>query len=241
MQLEEILSKLQERFAPEEHKDRTLPGGGRWFYVPHQTITQRLNAVCAGEWHTKVGSTTVTGDYTIIILELTICGVTRTGIGDDKTFPELNDQGKSKIIGTPPVRAFRAAFKDACEQFGICAYLDDQKANRNAFAKYMALKGDMRAVKFEKENSEIEVGARGIAKPKEQGSILHDMSGVSPQKTISQAQAKRLWAIARNERGLSESDVKVIFAEFKIQSTSEILASDYDKVIERIQKFNVGF
>ncbi|MEH2152086.1 Rad52/Rad22 family DNA repair protein [Nostoc sp.] len=156
MQLEEILPKLTEWFAPEEHKDRTLPGGGRWFYIPHQSITQRLNAVCPGHWHTKVNSTNIAGDYTVVIVELSICGVTRTGIGDDKTFPELNDNGKAKIIGTPPVRAFRSAFKDAAEQFGICAYLDDQKAKRNEFAQYMAKKGDQRANKFITENGWVE-------------------------------------------------------------------------------------
>ncbi|WP_143861768.1 hypothetical protein [Nostoc linckia] len=104
--------------------------------------SQRLNAVCPGEWHTRVNSTNIAGDYTVVMLELTICGVTRTGIGDDKTFPELNEQGKAKTIGSPPIKAFRSAFKDAAEQFGICAYLDDQKAKRNEFAKYMASKGD---------------------------------------------------------------------------------------------------
>lgn len=156
MQLEDILPKLIEWFAPEEHKDRALPGGGRWFYVPHQSITQRLNAVCPGHWHTKVNSTNIAGDYTVVIVELTICGVTRTGIGDDKTFPELNEQGKAKTIGSPPVKAFRSAFKDAAEQFGICAYLDDQKAKRNEFAQYMAKKGDQRANKFITENGWIE-------------------------------------------------------------------------------------
>lgn len=156
MQLEEILPKLIEWFAPEEHKERTLPGGGRWFFVPHQTITQRLNAVCPGHWHTKVNSTNIAGDYTVVMVELTICGVTRTGIGDDKTFPELNEQGKAKVIGTPPIRAFRSAFKDAAEQFGICAYLDDQKAKRNDFAKYMAKKGDGRANQFITENGWVE-------------------------------------------------------------------------------------
>lgn len=186
MNLEDILPKLQEWFAPEEHKERKLPGGGRWFFVPHQTITQRLNTVCPSHWHTKVNSTTLTGDYTVIMLELTICGVTRTGIGDDKTFPELNDEGKTKIIGTPPVRAFRSAFKDACEQFGIVAYLDEQKANRNAFAKYMASKGDMRAYKFDKENSEIEVGARGTKRQttKETG-FLEALSGASGRDLLN--------------------------------------------------------
>ena len=156
MQLEEILPKLTEWFAPEEHKERTLPGGGRWFFVPHQNITQRLNSVCPGEWHTKVSSTNIAGDYTVMLVELTICGVTRTGIGDDKTFPELNEQGKAKTIGSPPIKAFRSAFKDAAEQFGICAYLDDQKAKRNEFAKYMAKKGDQRANKLITENGWIE-------------------------------------------------------------------------------------
>ncbi|MHC5824864.1 MAG: Rad52/Rad22 family DNA repair protein, partial [Nostoc sp.] len=156
MQLEEILPKLIEWFAPEEHKERTLPGGGRWFFIPHQSITQRLNAVCPGHWHTQVNSTNIAGDYTVVMVELTICGVTRTGIGDDKTFPELNEQGKAKTIGSPPVKAFRSAFKDAAEQFGICAYLDDQKAKCNEFAKYMASKSDQRANQFIIENGWVE-------------------------------------------------------------------------------------
>ena len=154
MKLEEILPQLQQPFAPEEHKERDLPGGGRWFFVPHQLITQRLNAVCPGEWSTQYSDPITTGDYTVIRCELTICGVTRTGIGDDKTFPETNDRGKAKIIGTPPVRAFRNAFKDACEAFGICAYLDLQSDRRtkDQFIRYMQGKGDGRAAKFDLEN-----------------------------------------------------------------------------------------
>lgn len=154
MNLEDIQSALEAKFLPSQHKDRTLPGGGRWFYVPHQTITDRLNAVCPGHWQSKVGSIAGAGDFTVVFLELTICGVTRTGVGDDKTFPETNDRGKSKVIGTPAVRAFRNAFKDAAEQFGICSYLDDQKegASKQEFIRYMQGKGDGRAQKFAMEN-----------------------------------------------------------------------------------------
>jgi hypothetical protein len=154
MKLEDILPQLQAWFLPEEHKERDLPGGGRWFFVPHQIITQRLNAVCPGEWSSQYSDPITTGDYTVIRCELTICGVTRTGIGDDKTFPEVNDRGKAKIIGTPPVRAFRNAFKDAAEQFGLCAYLDEQKGRqgKEAFIRYMQGKGDGRAAKFALEN-----------------------------------------------------------------------------------------
>ncbi|MEH1902491.1 MAG: Rad52/Rad22 family DNA repair protein [Nostoc sp.] len=203
MQLEEILPKLQDWFAPEEHKDRTLRGGGRWFYVPHQSITQRLNAVCPGHWHTKVNSTNIAGDYTVVMVELTICGVTRTGIGDDKTFPEVNDQGKAKIIGTPPVRAFRSAFKDAAEQFGICAYLDDQKDKRNEFAKYMTKKGDGRATQFITDNGWIE-------QPKEPQPLGRD----SLMKSIK-SQLDRLKWTTTNE---SEYLIKA----FKVKSRTEL-------------------
>lgn len=169
MQLEEILDKLSAWFPPEDHKERKIPGGGRWLYVPHQEITKRLNEVCAGYWHTKVTSINVSGDYTVVMLELTICNVTRVGIGDDKTFPELNDEGKAKIIGTPPVRAFRNAFKDACEQFGICGYLDEQSSNKQAFIKYMQSKGDLRAYKYAQENEWKEVGAMGNPKSLNKG------------------------------------------------------------------------
>ncbi|MBH8555856.1 hypothetical protein I8751_26625 [Nostocaceae cyanobacterium CENA357] len=67
------------------------------------------------------------------------------------------------------------------------------------------------------------------------------MSGVSPAQTITDAQAKRLWAIARGEAKLSESEVRTIFAEFQVESTAQIQVTQYDKVIERIKKFNPGF
>ncbi|NMG10817.1 hypothetical protein DP117_29685, partial [Brasilonema sp. UFV-L1] len=131
--LESIIPELQAWFPPDLHKERKLPGGGKWFYLSHQTITQRLNDVCPGEWHTKVNNTVISGDYTVIYLELTICGITRTGVADNLTDPELNDEGKRKSIGSPVVNAFRHAFRDAAEQFGIGAYLDAQTSDRAKF------------------------------------------------------------------------------------------------------------
>ncbi|MBO3463859.1 ERF family protein [Aetokthonos hydrillicola Thurmond2011] len=60
-----------------------------------------------------------------------------------------------------------------------------------------------------------------IQKPSngKEGSILHDMSGVSSVQTISDAQAKRLWAIAKNELKLSESDVRSVLAGFQLERT----------------------
>jgi hypothetical protein len=135
--LEEILPALQTYFEVSEHKERPIPGGKKWFYVPHQCITERLNKVCPGDWHTRVVHPQAMGDYSCVYVELTICGVTRTGVGDDKMLAD-----DRKMVGTPAVRAFRSAFKDAAEQFGIAAYLDAQKGNdRQKFLNYM-LSGD---------------------------------------------------------------------------------------------------
>ncbi|RCJ20183.1 hypothetical protein A6S26_05525 [Nostoc sp. ATCC 43529] len=90
---------------------------------------------------------------------------------------------------------------------------------------------------------EIQQEAGLTHKPKDgkQGSILHDLAGVNPAQTISEAQAKRLWAIARKECNLSDGEVRVILTEFKVESTADIPASQYDKVIERIKNFNPKF
>lgn len=229
-QLEETLPKLTAWFSPEDHKERKLPGGGRWFYVPHQEITKRLNDVCPSEWQTKIASTNIAGDYTVVILELTICGVTRTGIGDDKTFPEVNDQGKAKIIGTPPVRAFRNAFKDACEQFGICAYLDEQSSNKAAFIKFMQSKGDMRAYKYAQENDWTKNGAMGRTIPATVPEKPTD-NQVSPS-LITDGQAHRLWAIAKNELKLSDDQVKSAYKHFGFEKTEMIASNKYEEIIE---------
>ena len=74
------------------------------------------------------------------------------------------------------------------------------------------------------------------------GSILHDLAGVSHTQTISEAQAKRLWAIARSkECNLSDGEVRTILTEFNVESTTDIPASRYDKVVERIKNFNPKF
>ena len=232
MQLQEILPKLTAWFPPEDHKERKLPGGGRWFYIPHQAITRHLNEVCPGEWHTKINSTNIAGDYTVILLELTICGVTRTGVGDDKTFPETNEEGKAKIIGTPPVRAFRNAFKVACEQFGICSYLDEQSSNRNAFIKFMQSKGDLRAYKYAQENEWKEAGAMGTAKKSAADNVS---AGIESSSFITEGQRKRLWAIAKTELKLSDEQIKTNLKRYGFEKTEDITRDKYEVLIEHLR------
>lgn len=173
MELNEIKEQLFAWFAPEEYKNRPLPGGGRWFYLSHQAIRDRLNEICYGEWEETYSDPVVIGNSTFIKCQLTICGVTRTGIADDKTYPELNADGKEKIIGTVLVNVARHAFRDAAEKFGIGAHLDEQKgADKKKFIDYMSGKGDRRASQFTHEQDWVDAGAMG--KPsKKPAPVLH--------------------------------------------------------------------
>jgi len=155
---QDLIARLKEPFAVTEHKERKLPGGGRWFYIPWETIRDRLEALFPLDWTATYSDPVVVGDYTVIRCQLTILlsqgGITREGVGNDKAFPELNQQGKSKTIGTPPERARADAFKGAAEEFGIGAYLDDQKF----VIRHMQTVGDSRAYKFAKENDWLDHG-----------------------------------------------------------------------------------
>ncbi|MFP5273786.1 hypothetical protein [Coleofasciculus sp.] len=42
----DLIEKLDQPFPPEDYKERPLPGGDRWFYVPWQKYRERLDAVC---------------------------------------------------------------------------------------------------------------------------------------------------------------------------------------------------
>ncbi|MHC5717029.1 MAG: hypothetical protein ACYTX0_34175, partial [Nostoc sp.] len=74
-----------------------------------------------------------------------------------------------------------------------------------------------------------------------EGSILHDMSGVSGVQTITEPQAKRLWAIARNELQLSESDVRSVLAGFHLEKTADIPTQKYDAVIQAMRDYGAKF
>lgn len=101
-------------------------------FVSWQKIRDRLEEVLPLDWKVEFSDPVVAGDYTVICCRLTILlsqggGITREGVGNDKACPELNDNCKAKTIGTPIERATADAFKNAAEQFGIAAYLDDKK------------------------------------------------------------------------------------------------------------------
>ena len=127
--LDDIKKELFAWFPRVAHKKRGLPGGGTHFFLPHQAICDRLNDICFSDWTEEYSDPVVTGKITTVRCTLTICGVSRVGVADNKTEPELNEEGKEKIIGSVVINTSRAAFKNAAERFGIGTYLNHQKDN----------------------------------------------------------------------------------------------------------------
>lgn len=142
-EIKEILTELKKPFPPEDHKERALRGGGKWFYIPWQKIRDRLDSVCP-DWSVSYSDPVVCGEHIIIRCKITICGVSREAVGNDMAFVERNEKGNSKTIGTPPERAAADAFKNAAEEFGVAAYLDDQEY----VIRYLHKKGDGRGVRY---------------------------------------------------------------------------------------------
>lgn len=149
----ETLGKLNAPFTAAEHRDRTLPGGGKWFFIPWQVIRKRVNEACP-DWSVSYSDPVVAADFIVIRCLLTIEGITREGVGNDKAFPD------KQTYGTPIERAIADAFKNAAEQFGVGAYLDNQ-----AFViKLMQNQGDGRAYAYSDRRQQLKSTNRPVRK-----------------------------------------------------------------------------
>jgi hypothetical protein len=144
--LSEILPKLQERFPIEHHRERKLPGGGDWYYVPWQFIRDRLNVVCPGQWSIDYEAPQFLDKYCYVKVSLTICGWTQHSIGN-APIELLSSSGKDMSRGNPIERAIADGFKNAAETFGIAAYLDEQADDKTKkdFAQWMRSNGNTKA------------------------------------------------------------------------------------------------
>lgn len=239
MEFSELYPDLIAPFAPEDHKDRKVPGGGKWFYLEHTTITDRLNQVCPGNWSDRytLSHQAVDGDP-IYFCELTICGVTRTGIGD-KSNEDSN-------YGTPAQRSFRKAFTDAAERFGIGAYLDEQKKEKREFTiRYMHGKGDGRAVKTAAENG----WTNGSLQKKELTDDERQSKAKAETDTIRQKATTRSNGVAKNpnlkrledaagQTGVRWEDAKAAIANagFKGVKVAEMTEAQVEEAIQAIYK-----
>ncbi|WP_071992863.1 Rad52/Rad22 family DNA repair protein [Aphanizomenon flos-aquae] len=217
----EILAALKQPFKPEQHIERPLPGGKRWFFITWQDIRERLDEVYP-EWSCTWSEPSYIGDYCHISCTITIAGVSRQAPGN-APIQLISNEGKDMARGTPIERATADAFKNAAEAFGIARYLDDQTKTVNLLHK----QGDGRAYKFAKENEQIQVGARGITKQP------------TGEKLITEPQAKRLWAIAK-KLNLSDQEIHQVITNYGFSDVSEISMKLYDKVIEELQNLSAA-
>ncbi len=137
-ELSEILPKLQARFPIEAHRERDLPGGGTWYYIPWQAIRDRLNEVCPGQWSISWGDPQYLDKYCYIKAQLSICGWVQESIGN-APIELISKSGKDMSRGNPIERAIADALKNAAEMFGVAAYLDEQADTKTKqdFARWM--------------------------------------------------------------------------------------------------------
>lgn len=157
----EIIAQLKKPFSPEQHKDRTLKGGGTWFYIPWQLIRDRIQEVDPN-YIQEFGSPQYLGEYCIVSCTLIICGVSRQALGNAE-LEILSGKGLNMARGTPIERAIADAFKNAAESFGVAAYLDDQET----VIRIMSKAGDSRAYKYAKDQQQVSAGLPPIhGKPK---------------------------------------------------------------------------
>lgn len=140
--IELILKELKEPFPASAHKDRDLPGGGRWFYIPWQLIRDRLDEVCP-DWQVSYSHASYVGDFCCILCTITIAGVSRQAPGN-APIVQLSNKGNDMSRGSPIERATADAFKNAAEAFGVGRYLD----NQSFVVKLMQSQGDGRGVQF---------------------------------------------------------------------------------------------
>lgn len=146
--IQDIIGQLKAWFPPEAHKERDLPGGGKWMYIPWQAIRDRLDEVCP-DWQVSYSAPQYLGDYCTITCTITIEGISKQGIGNAEIVL-LSSSGKNMARGTPIERATADAFKAAAEAWGCCRYLDEQvdAKTKKDFVRYMQHAGDGRAADF---------------------------------------------------------------------------------------------
>lgn len=229
--IQNIIGQLKAWFAPEVHKERDLPGGGKWFYIPWQLIRERFDDVWPA-WEVSYSPATYLGDYCTITCTITISGISKQGVGNAQILM-LSSSGKDMSRGTPIERATADAFKNAAEAWGVARYLDEQTDPKTKadFVRYMQHSGNGRAAALHYQNE-------GNAPPKKPITVTHGAFGKKkpPQEPTpmlaSLAQMKRFWAIAKN-CGYTEQGAKALIESFGFASSTEVTIAVYDELCRK--------
>lgn len=125
----------KDHFPIKAHRERKLPGGEMWIYVPWQIMRDRLDEVDPN-WSVEFFDPVICGELTVMRCQLTVCGVSRQGVG--------NADPNKKGFGSVVELARADAFKEALEMFGVGAYLDDQLGTRAWLEQHGGIKTQFR-------------------------------------------------------------------------------------------------
>jgi hypothetical protein len=113
----ELKQKLKAVLPIDCHELRDLPGGGIYAYIAWQQVRNRLDDIC--DFQIEFNDPVIVDDVCCIRCTIAIEGVKRQGLG----VCQVNKKG---IRGTFVESAVADAFKNAAEQFGVGAYLDQK-------------------------------------------------------------------------------------------------------------------
>jgi hypothetical protein len=232
MKLSDILPQLRAKFPAEVHKERELPGTSKtWWYVPWQAIRDRLDEICPDDWSVSYSPATYLGEYCNITCRLTICGLTREGVGSVPV-TLLSSRGKDMARGNPTERAVAESFKTAAEQFGIAAYLDEQtdEKTRLSFIKFMQRSGNGKPL-AEYYNQQRTANGES-PKPKPSNLPAKPFGQPQPSPLITDEQRKRFWTTAKNT-GYTEDGIRALIAASNFSSTKEITLNAYQVLCEK--------
>lgn len=229
--LKEITDKLKQPFPVAAHKERSLPGGGRWFYIPWQEIRNRLDEVYPA-WEVAYSEPKYLGDYCHITCTIVIEKISRSAPGN-APIQLLSSSGKDMSRGTPVERAIADAFKNASEAWGVAQYLDDQ-----AFVvKYMQSKGDMRGYKYATENNQIEAGVRGV-KSKVVTPINKkiEASDPLPSPVIDRNLINsEIDSILKRKAIAKETAIEMLFAKYQVKSRQQLTDQQLQEFLQLLQ------
>ena len=232
----EILRLLKEPFAPEQHQERDLPGGNRWFFIKWQDIRERLDEVCP-DWEVDYSDPIYIDAYCTIKCTLTIAGIKRSAPG--------NGEIKNKR-GTPIENAVADSFKNASEAFGVARYLDEQSKEAREFTvRYLHSKGDGRGKKRAIENGYLENStARSLpSKPAPQPSASSDApvpetSEPEPQKKLPNENGRRVkeacGLLGMKGRQTADAYNAAAIAQKLDKPSGELTAPECSRVIDEI-------
>lgn len=112
----ELKKKLYARLPDNLHQIRKLPGGGDWMFVPWRNIRRYLDYICP-DWNCQYSDPVMSGEYIVIRCKIIIQGISREGVGSCHI--------EKNKFGSPVEKASAEAFKNAAENFGVCAYLHE--------------------------------------------------------------------------------------------------------------------